>query len=517
MDQLKPLRLLIVDDSEDDAALLVRHFSRNGYQLTFERVDTRPSMNAALGSQWDLVVCDYSMPNFSGTEALSLLRSTGSEVPFIFVSGQIGEDKAVAALQQGAQDYVMKSNIKRLIPAVERELREVEQRGERKNLEQQVKHLEKFEAIGRLAGGIAHDFNNVIGVVLALAQLGSDEELAGSRNGERFRKIRDQAQHAAGLTSQLLAFARRQILQPRNLDLNGVISGAVSLLQTAAGGHVQLKTILAPDLPAISADPTQMQQILINLCSNARDAMPDGGRLTIETQNAQDDQGLNEVCDSGGIRYALLKVSDTGTGMDAATLERIFEPFFSTKEVGRGTGLGLSTVYGIIKQHGGFVRVTSEPGRGTTFCIYLPAITGTFQAAEPAVAEQSAVDTGTILVAEDHEGIRELVYEILSPLGYRVILANNGQEALHFFNINQEDIQLVILDVMMPRLGGVEAYSQIHEMKPDMPVVFTTGHTEESAALGVAAQQGAVVLQKPYMPDALIRTVRSALRKQPSS
>ena len=174
-------------------------------------------------------------------------------------------------------------------------------------------------------------------------------------------------------------------------------------------------------------------------------------------------------------------------------------------------------MYGIIKQHGGFVRVTSEPGRGTIFHIYLPAITGTFQAAAPAVAEQSAVDTGTVLVAEDHEGIRELVYEILSPLGYRVILANNGQEALHFFSINQEDIQLVILDVMMPRLGGVEAYSQIHQMKPDMPVVFTTGHTEESAALGVAVQQGAVVLQKPYMPDALIRTVRSALRKQPSS
>jgi signal transduction histidine kinase len=270
MDQLKPLRLLIVDDSEDDAALLVRHFSRNGYQLNFERVDTRPGMNAALARQWDLVVCDYSMPNFSGTEALSLLRSTGSEVPFIFVSGQIGEDKAVAALQQGAQDYVMKSNIKRLIPAVERELREVEQRGERKNLEQQVKHLEKFEAIGRLAGGIAHDFNNVIGVVLALAQLGLDEEPAGSRNSERFRKVRDQAQHAAGLTSQLLAFARRRILQPRTLDLNDVVSGAVSLLQTAAGGHVRLKTILAPDLPAVSADPTQMQQILINLRSRRR-------------------------------------------------------------------------------------------------------------------------------------------------------------------------------------------------------------------------------------------------------
>jgi len=515
MNPTRSLRLLIVEGSEDDAELLVRHFRGGGYELTFERVDTRLAMSSALAKDWDLVVSDYSMPNFSGSEALNLLRSKGSEVPFIFVSSQMGEDNAVAALHHGAQDYVMKSNFKRLIPAVERELREVEERKERKNLERQVSQLEKFESIGRLAGGVAHDFNNVIGVVLSLAQLGCDEEPSGSRRAERFRKIRDQAQHAAALTAQLLAFARKQILQPRNLSLNDVIMEALSLFQTAVGERIEFKTVLAPDLLATCADPTQVQQILLNLCLNARDAMANGGCLSIETQNAKSGEEFkldpSPSCPGG---YVLLKVSDTGVGMDAATQNRIFEPFFSTKEGGHGTGLGLATVYGIVKQHDGFIRVTSKPGQGTSFYIYLPAIARFFQAPEPALAEQVLADTGTILVAEDHEGIRELVYEILSPLGYRVILANNGQEALHFFRLNQDDIQLVILDITMPLLGGVETYSQIHEIRPDLPVIFTTGHTEESAELVSAIHEGAVFLQKPYMPAALIRTVRNTLRKQ---
>jgi two-component system, cell cycle sensor histidine kinase and response regulator CckA len=516
MDQPRPLRLLIVDDSENDAALLVRHFSRGGYELTFERVDTPSAMGSALAVHWDLIVCDYFMPKFSGMEALNLLRSTGSEVPFIFVSGQIGEDNGVAALKQGAQDYVMKGNLKRLIPAVERELREVEQRRERKKLEQQVTRLEKFEAIGRLAGGIAHDFNNVVGAVLALAQLGYEEAPSGSRLGQRFQKICDQARYAAGLTAQLLAFARRQILQPRTLNLNDVIVEAANLLQTAIGEHIEFNTVLAPNLLATSADPTQMQQMLINLCLNARDAMPERGRFSIESENAEIGEEVNPNPPSPSCpgSYVLLKVSDTGVGMDAVTLDRIFEPFFSTKEVGRGTGLGLATVYGIVKQHGGFIRVASEPGRGTIFYIYLPAVSGVFQPPESVMAEQVLSGTGTILVAEDFEDLRELAYEILSSSGYRVILANNGQDAVRLFKASPEDIQLVVLDVVMPQLGGVETYAQMCDIMPGLPVIFTTGHTEESAALKSAIQEGAVFLQKPYMPEALSRTVRSTLRKR---
>ena len=283
-----PLRVLIVEDSQDDTALLVRELRRGGYEPTFERVDTPTAMSAAVDSrQWDLVICDYSIPHFSGTAALRLLRDKGSEVPFIFLSGTIGEETAIAALKQGAQDYVMKDNLKRLLPAIQRELREAEQRGERKRLEHRVQELQKFEAIGRLAGGIAHDFNNALGIIIGWAQLGYDDVPDNSPVRENFRMIRDQAQRSAGLTRQLLAFARRQVLQPRSVNLSDLVSKIAGLPKTAIGEQTELKLVLTPGLQATMADSTQIEQVLMNLCLNARDAMPQGGRIVIETSNVE--------------------------------------------------------------------------------------------------------------------------------------------------------------------------------------------------------------------------------------
>ena len=246
-----PLRVLIVEDSEDDMALLVGELRRGGYELTFERVDTGAGMTAALDkNQWDLVIRDYSMPHFSGMDALKLLRAKGSEVPSIFVSGTIGEETAVAALRLGAQDYVMKNNLKRFLPAIQRELQEAAQRRERKRLEHQVQELQKFEAIGRLAGGIAHDFNNALGVILGWAQLGYDNVPDNRPVRENFRMIRDQAQRSAGLTRQLLAFARRQVLQPRSVNLNDLVSKIAGLLKTAIGEQTELKVALTPGPPS---------------------------------------------------------------------------------------------------------------------------------------------------------------------------------------------------------------------------------------------------------------------------
>src|SRR5216684_9329627 len=251
-----PLRVLIVEDSEDDMALLVRELHRGGYEPTFERVDTPAGMSAALDhKEWDLVICDYSMPHFSGIDALSLLRAKGSEAPFIFLSGTIGEETAIAALKQGVQDYVMKDNLKRLLPAVQRELHEAEQQREHKRLEQQVQELRKFEAIGRLAGGIAHDFNNALGVILGWAQLGFDTLPANHPVRENLERIRDQAQRSAGLTRQLLAFARRQVLQPRSVNLSDLVSKIAGLLRTAIGEQTELKIALTPGLQATMADP----------------------------------------------------------------------------------------------------------------------------------------------------------------------------------------------------------------------------------------------------------------------
>src|SRR2546422_2535197 len=414
-----PLRVLVVEDSEDDTSLLVRELRRGSYELTFERVDTPAGMSAALDhKEWDLVICDYSMPQFSGIDALSLLRTKGSEAPFIFLSGTIGEETAIAALKQGAQDYVMKDNLKRLLPAVQRELHEAEQQRERKRLEQQVQELRKFEAIARLAGGIAHDFNNTLGVIVGWAQLGYDNVPPNSPLRESFQRIRDQAQRSAGLTRQLLAFARRQVLRPRNVNLNDLVSKMTGLLETATGEQTELKIALTPGLQATKADPTQIEQVLMNLCLNARDAMPQAGRIVIGTSNVEIGEDFCRTHSYGHPgRYVLLSVSDTGVGMDAATLDRIFEPFFTTKEMGKGTGLGLATVYGVVKQHGGFVNVYSEPGRGTTFRVYLPAVFAAPDSRPGALTEQVRGGMEAVLIADDNKALRDLAREALTSQG----------------------------------------------------------------------------------------------------
>lgn len=513
------IRLLLIEDSHDDAELIVRELRRGGYVVTFERVDTKAAVVAAMDNKdWDLIVCDYSMPQFSGMDALRLLRSHETETPFIFVSGTIGEDTAVSALKEGAQDYVMKDNLKRLLPAVERELREVDQRRERQRLEVQLEQLRRFEAIGRLAGGIAHDFNNVLGVILGWAQIGLEQTSDSSAVHEHFKKIHDQAGRAAGLTSQLLAFARRQVLQPRNVSLNNIVSDALQLLRTGLGGSISLKADLAPDLDITRADPSQLEQVLMNLVWNARDAMPQGGEVILRTENLKVTQEFvrsHPYAHPG--KYVRLSVSDSGTGMDAATLDRIFEPFFTTKEIGKGTGLGLPTVYGIVKQHNGFLDVYSEPGNGTAFYVYLPASSGVV---DPPVAKiEDSVGGGkeTILVAEDHEDLRELAQVLLASNGYNVILASNGREALHLFKANIDDVRLVILDVVMPLIAGPEVYTRMLALRPHLPVIFTTGHSAETASLNSSIEQGALFLQKPYTPQVLSRTVRSALDRTRSA
>jgi two-component system cell cycle sensor histidine kinase/response regulator CckA len=506
------LRVLLVEDSANDAALIVRHLGQGGYDVAFECVATPADVNKALEQPWDLVICDYSMPHYSGTEALKMIRARGLETPFIFVSGTIGEETAVSALKLGAQDYVMKGNLKRLLPAIQRELLDAQAKRKREQLELRVTQLERFEAIGRLAGGIAHDFNNVTAAILGLAHLGYEEASPSDKARERFQKIQDHARHAAALTAQLLAFARRQVLQPRYLSLNELISDTSDLLRTAIGTSLEFKVILAPDAHVISADPTQIEQILMNLCLNARDAMPNGGRLILETKNVEIGEAFCRI-HSYGIpgSYVSLQVSDTGIGMDQATLKRIFEPFFTTKELGRGTGLGLATVYGLVKQHEGFINVYSEQGRGTTFHLYFPARSGTAEKRVQPSTDPPPRGTETILLADDHHGLREIAKEILSSSGYTVIVARNGHEAVSLFEKNKEDIQLVILDVAMPVLAGPEAYDQMLLLKAALPVIFVTGYTADSASLNARIGAGAVFLQKPYGLLELTRIVRSTL------
>jgi two-component system cell cycle sensor histidine kinase/response regulator CckA len=508
-----PLSVLMVEDSDEDTELLIRVLHRGGYDVSFERVDTPQGMSATLEKRaWDVVICDFSIPHFSGADALRLLREKNLDMPFIYVSRTIGEETAVNALKQGAHDYVMKGSLKRLLPAIQRELKEAQQRREKAQLERQVRQQERFEAIGRLAGGIAHDFNNVIGAILGWAELGQIEAPNGSRLQDRFRLIRDQAERAAGLTTQLLAFARRQVLKPVKLDLNKSISEMRRFLASGMEEGIDFKLILDPDLDVILGDASQIGQVIMNLCINAKDAMPSGGRLIIETNNVEiDEEFCNRKSYGRPGSYVMLVISDTGIGMDAATIDRLFEPFFTTKALSKGTGLGLATVYGIVKQHDGFLNVYSEVGKGTTFQVYLPSSTGAVSRRRPDIATISVAGRETILISEDHEGIREVADEILTSYGYTTILAADGQEALRLFRQDLTKIDLVILDVAMPGLSGPETFSQMKAIRPDLPVVFTSGHTSESASLNSNIAAGAVFLQKPYTPKTLGQVVRSTL------
>ncbi len=385
-------------------------------------------------------------------------------------------------------------------------------------MEKHFRQVQKYEAIGQMAGGIAHDFNNVIGAILGWAELGQDQTPADSWPHSHFKKIHEQGERAASLTRQLLAFARRQILEPRDISLNHSVADLLSLLEKVIGSDIELKTVLASGLEAVRADPTQVEQVLMNLCLNARDAMPHGGRLVIETENVELDEDycrLYSYARPG--RYVRLSVTDTGEGMDAATREHIFEPFFTTKEMGKGTGLGLATVYGVVKQHGGIVHVYSEPGRGSTFHIYLPVSSGVPEKEsrkEKPSAEPVRGGTETILVAEDHDGVREVARATLERLGYAVMLAADGEQALQMFQEHPDDIALAVLDVVLPKLGGQEVYARMCAAKPDVPVLFTTGYSAEIATVSAMLEKGIAVLQKPYTSSHLGRKVREMLDRK---
>jgi PAS domain S-box-containing protein len=379
-------------------------------------------------------------------------------------------------------------------------------------VERQLLQAQKFEAVGQLAGGIAHDFNNVVGAILGWAELGFEQSREHPQVAERFTRIREQAERAATLTRELLAFARRQVLQPRAVDLNSVAGGLVSFLDKVIGKDIEFKFLNA-QLDPVKADPTQIEQVLMNLCLNARDAMPQGGKLVIETEMVElDDSYCRFYPHVSAGRYAVVSVSDSGIGMDAETRERIFEPFFTTKERGRGTGMGLATAYGIVKQHGGFIHVYSEPGHGSLFRVYLPVLEGALaksgaeKAPAPSLAELHG--TETILIAEDHESIREMSRQALLNMGYRVLAACDGQEALEL--CSHEAPALAILDVIMPKLGGLGAAARLLKLFPGLPVVFTSGYSADVSKLPAEGTKTRY-LQKPYSPTTLGRLVRETL------
>jgi PAS domain S-box-containing protein len=384
---------------------------------------------------------------------------------------------------------------------------------ERKQLETQLLHSQKMEGIGRLAGGVAHDFNNLLTAMMGYADLALEALPANNPLRNDLHEIRKTADRAADLTRQLLAFARNQILEPRVLDLNMLIADMGKLLRRMIGEDIDLVIVPALDIGLIKADPSQIEQVLVNLVVNARDAMPDGGILTIETRNVvvDDAYALQHVEMDRG-EYVMLAISDTGVGMTEEVRARLFEPFFTTKELGKGTGLGLATCYGIIKQHGGFIWNDSEVGQGATFKIYLPQTTD--HADTPSEWSPATMTHGdeTILLVEDDPALRALAARVLRELGYRVFEASDGEAALRLAQAHSgRPIDLLLTDVVMPRMGGRELAERLSKLRPPIRVVFMSGYTDLPIAYSGPIEAGVLFIQKPFAPSTLAHKVRAAL------
>ncbi|MBI4951581.1 MAG: PAS domain S-box protein [Myxococcales bacterium] len=385
---------------------------------------------------------------------------------------------------------------------------------EREQLEEQLRVSQKLEAIGSLAGGIAHDFNNLLSVILSYTSLALGTMPEGDPARLDLHEVHAAGERAAALTRQLLAFGRKQVLQPVRLDLNKVAEGLESMLRRILGEDIDYVHVLAPDLGAVRADPGQIEQVLMNLVVNARDAMPTGGELTIETANVElDEQYATHHVNVKPGPYVVLTVTDTGCGMDEATRARIFEPFFTTKPMGRGTGLGLSTAYGIVKQSGGEIWVYSEPCQGTTFKIYLPRELGAVAEtrARPVPAPARAQGTETILVVEDEDALRKVARRVLDKAGYEVLLAANGEEALRVSAAHGGELQLLLTDVVMPKMSGSALARALAATRPTLKVIFMSGYTDDAMVHHGVLDAEAHFLAKPFTANELARKVREVL------
>jgi signal transduction histidine kinase len=517
----KALRALIADDSENDVLVLLHVLRKAGYEPVYERVWTAPAMKAALQRQaWDLVISDYEMPNFGGFEALQLLKESGHDLPFILISAVVSEETAVAAMKAGAHDYIMKRNLARLVPAIERELRDAQTRVARKaaetalrQSEEQLRQVQKIEAVGRLAAGVAHDFNNILTAIMGYSELlirQLDADDPRRRNAEQIEKV---AHLAAGLTRQLLIFSRKQVIEPRVLDLNAVILDIKKMLYRLIGEDIEFCTLLDPAAGHIKADPGQIEQVIMNLAVNARDAMPTGGKLTVTTANTTLDKNhLENFPDLSAGDYVMLAIADTGTGMSEEVKAHLFEPFFTTKPSGRGTGLGLATCFGIVKQNTGHINVESELGSGTTFKIYFPQVQS---AIEPLRVRNKPTEVAggneTVLLVEDEPVVRELAVATLREKGYTVVEAVNGEEGLRLARQHDGKIDLVLTDVVMPVMGGKEMADALRTSHPDTKVLFTSGYTEDALGHHGVLRPGILFLPKPYLTATLARKVREVL------
>ena len=514
--ELDAIRILIVDDDPQARVLIEMALADARFQATLDvAANARAGLERIRHDEHDLYLIDQQLPDGTGVALIHEARTHGAHKPFILMTGNGSGALDEEASRAGASDYVEKHMV---TAQLERSIRYALRTWQATRLlhdrDEQLRHAQKMEAIGRLAGGVAHDFNNLLTAIIGYTDL-ADEHLDEDNPVRRdISEIRKAADRGAALTRQLLAFSRKQFLTPTVVDLNETVSGLLQMLPRAIGEHIRTTVRLSPDLARVKADGSRMEQVLVNLALNARDAMAGGGDLTIETSNVT----LTEPrLRAEGLAlkpgfYVMLTVADTGIGMDSATRERAFEPFFTTKPQGKGTGLGLATVYGIVDQSGGGISLETVPGAGTTIRIYLPATTATDRPREPEIPQITKdAGTETVLLVEDNEGVRDLAAKALRRRGYTVYEARDAEVAIEWMRTSNIRPDLLLTDVIMPGLSGPNLAARLLQLNPKLRVLYMSGYTGEAASVHGNYWAGVPLLQKPFTPAALAERVRLAL------
>jgi signal transduction histidine kinase len=544
-----------LEDSDLDAELIEAELDNLGHPMVIERVMTRDAFaGAAQPGRHDIILADYVLPTFDGVSALGIAQEQCPDIPFIFCSGTLGEEVAVEALKNGATDYVTKQRLDRMPRTIVRALAEARGRAEKRaaeaalqalnetlearigertrelaeanaELQRQISERERaeealrlnqrLEAVGQLTSGVAHDFNNLLTVIAGNIEF-LERAVSDDRSKRRLNMMRGAADRGARLTAQLLAFSRRQRLEPTPVSLNQTVASMRDLLQSSIGGAVQIETTLQADLWPALVDATQIELVILNLAINARDAMAVGGRLTVETANVTVAGLPNRPEQPQPGEYVMVSVSDTGTGMTPEVLARVFEPFFTTKEVGKGSGLGLAQVFGFVKQSGGGIRIDTVLGEGTSIKVYLPRVERDGVAIQTGPTMIDCARTrppgslARLLVVDDDAEVREVTATRLSEVGYEVREAASGLQALAALEADP-CVDLVVLDFAMPGMNGAEAAIEIRRHWPELPILFVTGFADTTALSQAGAAGVDAIVLKPFRDGELERKVASSL------
>jgi two-component system, cell cycle sensor histidine kinase and response regulator CckA len=516
-------RILILEDNPHDRQLLEDTLRSGGSPFEFVHARDRAEFQSALEKNvFDLVISDFGMPAYNGTAALALSKQLQPETPFIFVSGTIGEERAVESLKLGATDYVVKDRLGRLNEAVSRALREARERREhdrdaerRKQLEEQLHQAQKMEAVGQLAGGIAHDFNNLLLVIHGNTELVlQTEKQLSDQSREFLKQVTAVAERATHLIRQLLAFSRKEVIQFQPFNLNQVIGNLTKMVKRIIGEDIHLQCQFADNLPSVRADVGLTEQVLLNLFVNARDAMPAGGSIFINTEALDiDEPTIEKHPGARAGKFICVTVRDTGAGIPPENLPRIFEPFFTTKPAGKGTGLGLATAYNIVQQHGGWIDVASAVGKGTAFKIFLPAnVSREMNDAASRPKGNSAGKRERILLVEDDGDVRSLIRTALQRANYQVHEAASSIEALELCKEKTVKFDLLLTDVVIPGgTSGKQLAEQMQTEQPQLKVIFMSGYHPDSAKM----EPHRYFLQKPCPISVLTGVVRECLDENP--